>query len=186
MRIFLLLLTLLTARTALAAPQDPWVVDAGASRLAFNATQLSTFVNGRLPKWTGEIVLDPAVLGGARIDIRIDMRAAATGKKDVDDLLLGKDFLDVQRFPEARFVSTSIVSKGGDNYEARGKLTICDVTRDIVLPFALAIRQETANARGRLEIKRLDYGVGRNEWAGTNYVANEVTIDIAIVASRPR
>jgi polyisoprenoid-binding protein YceI len=41
-----------------------------------------------------------------------------------------------------------------------------------------------AAARGRLPLKRLDYGVGQNDWAGTGQVANEVTVDVNIVASR--
>ena len=96
-------------------------------------------------------------------------------------------------FPEARFVASTVVALGGDRYEARGKLTLRDVTRDVVLPFTLAIVDNPAQpgavratARGKLIIKRLDYGVGQNEWAGTGQVANEVTIDLNIVASRPR
>ena len=41
-------------------------------------------------------------------------------------------------------------------------------------------------ARGKLLIKRLDYGVGQNEWAGTGQVANDVTIDLTVVASRTK
>jgi len=60
----------------------------------------------------------------------------------------------------------------------------------VVLPFTLQIRDEgaasAATARGKLEVKRLDYGIGRNEWAGTTHVADEVAIEITVVASRPR
>ena len=73
----------------------------------------------------------------------------------------------------------------GDSYQARGRLTIRDATRDVTLPFTLRIQNGQATARGNLGIKRLDYGVGRNEWAATGYVANEVTIDITVVASQP-
>ena len=68
---------------------------------------------------------------------------------------------------------------------AQGKLTIRGVTRDVALPFSLRIQGRQATARGRLTIKRLDYGVGRNEWAAITYVADDVTIDIAVAASRP-
>ena len=54
-----------------------------------------------------------------------------------------------------------------------------------MLPFTLSLRDTQASARGRIEIKRLDYGVGRGEWASTNVVGDEVTIDIAVAASRP-
>lgn len=193
MRRLLIIAALLLARPALAAPQDVWAIDPRASSLAFTATQVGAFVNGKFPAWTGEIVLDPAALAVARIDIRIQTPAATANNNDVDSLLKGPNFLDVKKFPEARFVATTIVASGGDRYEARGKLTIRDITRDVVLPFALTIADDPARpgslrgtARGKLQIKRLDFGIGQNEWAGTGQVANDVTIDLNVVASRPK
>ncbi|MCW5734860.1 MAG: YceI family protein [Enhydrobacter sp.] len=170
---------------ALAGPNDPWTIDPARSRIAFGAEQVGKLIAGRIASWTGTIVLDPENLADARIDIRMDMRSTTTGARDVDDMLKGKDFLDVARSPEARFVSDAVNRGSGDGYQARGKLTIREVTRDVTLPFTLRIENGQATARGSLGIKRLDYGVGRNEWAATVYVANEVTVDIAVVASRP-
>lgn len=190
---WLVLAALLLSPPALAGPQDTWTIDPRASALTFTASQVGAFVNGRFPNWTGEIVLDPAALAAARIDIRIETPPVATNNRDVDSLLKGTGFLDVQKFPTARFVSTSIVAKGGERYEAQGKLTIRDITRDTVLPFTLAIADDPgqpgrlrATARGRLILKRLDFGVGQNEWAGTGQVANEVTVDLTVVAGRSK
>ena len=176
---------------ALAAPQDAWTIDPRASSIAFTATQVGAFVNGRFPNWTGSIVLDPSAPSAARIDIRIQTPTATANNRDVDSLMKGANFLDVQKFPEARFVASTVVAAGGDRYEARGKLTIRDVTRDAVLPFTLAVVDDPARpgalratARGRLTVKRLDYGVGQSEWAGTGQVADEVTIEVNVVASR--
>lgn len=177
---------------SLAGPQDAWTIDPKASALTFSVGQLGSIVSGRLPTWTGEIVLDPASLAAARIDIRIDTRAVSANNRDVDSLMKGPNFLDVQKFPEARFVSTAIAGRDG-RYEARGKLTIRDITRDVVLPFTLAIADDPATpgrlrgtARGRLQLKRLDYGVGQNEWAATGQVADEVTIELNVVADRAK
>lgn len=170
---------------AFAGPNDPWTIDPGRSRIAFGAEQVGKLIAGRIGAWTGTIVLDPQNLAAARIDIRMDMRSTTTGARDVDDMLRGRDFLDVARSPDARFVSDSVTRGSGDSYQARGKLTIREVTRDVTLPFTLRIENGQATARGSLGIKRLDYGVGRNEWAATGYVANEVAIDITVVASRP-
>jgi polyisoprenoid-binding protein YceI len=183
--LLILLLSLSLGAPAWAGPADPWTIDAAKSRIAFSVEQVGKIAAGRIGGWTGTIVFDPQDLPNARIDIRMDMRTAATGAKDVDDMMLGPNFLDAQRQPEARFVSSSVVSRGGEAYEARGKLTIRDVARDVVLPFTLRLQGSQATARGNLQIKRLDYGVGRNEWASTNYVADTVTIEIAVVASRP-
>lgn len=193
MRAWLILIVALFASPALAGPQDAWSVDTRASSLGFSVTQVGSIVSGRFPSWTGEIVLDPASPATARIDIRIDTRAVTANNADVDSLIKGPNFLSVQKFPEARFVSTSVSAKGGDRYEALGKLTMRDQTRDAVLPFTLQVADEPsqpgsvrATARGRIVLKRLDYGVGQNEWAGTGQVANEVTVDVNVVASRPR
>jgi len=185
MRALLLSLALAFSSPALAGPNDPWTIDPARSRIAFGAEQIGKLIAGRIGSWTGTIVLDPENLAAARIDIRMDMRSTTTGARDVDDMLLGKDFLDAARSPEARFTSDSVTRGSGDSYQARGKLTIRDVTRDVILPFTLRIENGQASARGNLGIKRLDYGVGRNEWAATGYVANEVAIDITVVASRP-
>ena len=189
---FILACALLLPLPALAGPQDAWTIDPRSSSITFGASQVGSIVSGRFPAWTGQIVLDPATLAAARIDIRIDMRPVSTNNRDVDSLMKGPNFLDVQKFPEARFVSTAI-SGSGDRYEARGKLTLRDVTRDAVLPFTLAIvddpaqpGRQRATARGRIVLKRLDYGVGQNEWAGTGQVANEVTVDINVVAGRAK
>ena len=190
---FALACLLLLPLPSLAGPQDPWTVDPRASSITFSVPQVGSIVSGRFPNWTGEIVLDPSSPAAARIDIRIEMRPATTNNRDVDSLMKGPNFLDVQKFSEARFVATSVATRGGDRYEAQGKLTIRDVTRDAVLPFTLAIADDPAQpgrlratARGRLIVKRLDYGVGQNEWAGTGQVANEVTVDLNVVAGRAK
>jgi len=185
LRPLLALLALLLATPALAGPADPWTIDASRSRIAFSVEQVGKIASGRIAGWTGSIVFDPQDLANARIDIRMDMRTAGTGIRDVDDLMLGPGFLDAQRQPEARFVSTSVLSRGGERYEARGKLTLREVTRDVTLPFTLRLRGNQATALGSLQIKRLDYGVGRNEWAATNYVADLVSIEVTVVATRP-
>jgi len=191
MRYWPLLAGLMVCGPALAGPQDAWTIDPGKSSLGFSVAQVGAIVSGRFPAWTGEIVLDPAALAAARIDIRIAMPPVTTNNRDVDSLMKGPNFLDVLKFPEARFVASSVVARGGERYEAQGKLTIRDVTRDAVLPFTLTIADDPARpgrlgatARGRLILKRLDFGVGQNEWAGTGQVANEVTVDLSMVAGR--
>jgi len=191
MRWWPLLAGMMVCGPALAGPQDAWTIDPAKSSLGFSVAQVGSIVSGRFPAWTASIVLDPGTLAAARIDIRIAMPPVTTNNRDIDSLMKGPNFLDVQKFPEARFLSSSVVAKGGERYEAQGKLTIRDVTRDAVLPFTLAIADDPAQpgrrgatARGRLILKRLDFGVGQNEWAGTGQVANEVTVDLNVVAGR--
>ena len=100
-RAFLLAVALAFSSPALAGPQDPWTIDPARSRIAFSASQIGSIV-AAASAWTGEIVLDPANLAAARIDIRIDTRpvrpTAATSTHDE-----GHGLPRCRRTPEARF-----------------------------------------------------------------------------------
>ena len=68
MRRLLTITALLLTSPALAGPLDVWTIDQRTSSLAFTATQVGSFVNGKFPTWSGEIVLDPTALAVARIE----------------------------------------------------------------------------------------------------------------------
>ena len=57
-------------------------------------------MSGRIGTWTGTIVLEPSDLAAARIDVRMDMRSASAGTKDIDDVMLGRDFFDAANMRE--------------------------------------------------------------------------------------
>jgi polyisoprenoid-binding protein YceI len=182
-----LLAGLLLAATAHAAPK--WTIEDG-SAIRFTAYQQGAPVDGSFRDFTAEIVFDPQDLAASRVAVAIATASVATGHKDRDTALRSSAFLDVATWPSAEFVSAELVHRGGDRYEAHGRLTIRDVTRDVVLPFELTIGESggrrLANAKGELTISRLDYGVGQGEWAATGTVGEDVVIRIEIAASAPR
>jgi polyisoprenoid-binding protein YceI len=175
-----------------AARAASWTVADG-SAIGFTATQQGRPVDGRFERFVATIEFDPDDLTHSRIEVEIDTASIATGHKDRDAALRSDSFFDVGRWPSARFASGAIVHDQGDRYEARGELTIRDVTRRVVLPFELTIAPQPgaagalqAKASGELTIARLDYGVGQGDFASTGTVGDEVVIRIAITATRPR
>ncbi|HSA81308.1 MAG TPA: YceI family protein, partial [Geminicoccaceae bacterium] len=132
---------------------------------------------------------DPADLANSRVEVEIDAASITTGHKDRDTTLRSSGFFDVAKWPTAHFTSAELTHESGDRYEAHGRLTIRDVTRDVVLPFELTIEEDggrqLAKANGELTISRLDYGVGQGDWASTKTVGEEVVIRIEIRATRP-
>jgi polyisoprenoid-binding protein YceI len=169
-----------------------WQVEDG-SRIGFTALQQGSPVDGGFEHFTAAIDFDPKDLGHSRVDVEIDTGSITTGHKDRDTALRSAAFFDVGKWPTARFTSTKLTHRSGDAYEAHGKLTIRDVTRDVVLPFQLTIGDAPAapgkllaEAKGELTISRLDYGVGQGDWASTNTVGEAVVIRIEIKAERPR
>jgi polyisoprenoid-binding protein YceI len=104
------------------------------------------------------------VIGAASID---------TGVEDRDNHLRSADFLDVERFPEIRFKSTSLQFQEGTKFRHTGDLTIRDVTRPIVLDAEL----EGVVAKDPWGKTRAAYSahgvIDREEWGMTWNVALE-------------
>ena len=61
-------------------------------------------------------------------------------------------------------------------------MTIKGTTRELALPFTLAVEGDTARARAEVSLARLVYGIGSDIPETT--VANDVTILLDIAASR--
>ena len=81
--------------------------------------------------------------------------------------------------------TTRIRSRGGNQYEARGRLTIKGQSRDVDLPFTLSIDGNRASMRGQTTIDRRDYGIG-NGGTGDDLISREVTITVRVDADRAR
>ena len=180
-----LLLGLLLAPPAAAQQATPWKLDHGQSRLGFLFTQSGSQYEGSFADWTADIVFDREDLANSSIDITIEVGSVDTGNADRDGLLRSSMLFDTFTWPQARFVADELAATGDGGFEARGQLTIRDVTRDVVLPFTMTDRQPQGSvlAEGRLEIDRLDYGVGQGQWQDTSMVADAVAIVFEVVAS---
>lgn len=190
MRHAAILLTLLLPLAALPAPATAadgsapaWRVDHQASSLGFLFRQSGSEYEGRFAEWSAEIAFDPEDLPASAVEVTIDLASADTGSEDRDQLLRSAPLFDVASHPEGRFRSSEIVA-AGEGYEARGELTLRGVTREVVLPFTLAIEAGVAEAAGRLEIRRLDYGIGQGQWQDTSMVADPVAIVFELRAER--
>jgi polyisoprenoid-binding protein YceI len=143
---------------------------------------------GRFRRFAPQIQFDPADLAGSRFVVEIDTRSADTADGDRDAALASGDFFATDRWPTARFETTGFTAKGPGKFEARGRLTIRDVTRDVLLPFTFARASDGQHATlaGGTTIRRLEFGVGQGEWTDTTWVGNEVKIRFELkLASAP-
>ncbi len=179
----------LTALLLAAAPSQAataWTTDAAGSRLEFTATQAGGAFDGVFRNFRADITFDPADLDGSRFRVDIETATADTGEKDRDRTLSGSDFFAVERWPRARFEADRFVALGAGRFEARGKLTIRDTTREVRLPFAFQPSASDARAEmsGGTTIRRLDFGVGGGEWIDTTLVGNDVRIRFVLRLQR--
>jgi len=86
----------------------------------------------------------------------------------------------------AKSSAERFVAPGNGRFEALGKLTIRDVTREIRLPFGFKPAADGARAElaGGIAIRRLDYGVGQGEWQDTQWIGDEVRIRFTLHLQR--
>jgi polyisoprenoid-binding protein YceI len=173
------------AIAAAAAPPPPhFVLEPTRSLLRFSFVQAGATNSGRFGKYTADVLFSNENLTGSKIDVTVDITSLDTGDMERDDTLKGADLFDVKKFPTARFVSTKIVSSGAGRYEAQGKLTIRNVTKDIKLPITFQTKVEQGKTMGyltgRAAIKRLEYGVGQGDWKSTEWVNDDVSVTFSL------
>lgn len=166
-----------------AASAQAWTVDKARSTLGFSGKASGTAFSGRFKTWDAQIIFDPNNLASARVVATVALASADTANADRDELLPTSAFFDVRKFPQATFVASRFVSKGGNQYEASGDLTIKGVTRTVTLPFTLAITGNTAQMTGAVSLNRSAFGVGTGQWASEKTIDTAVRVTINLTAT---
>lgn len=161
-----------------AASAQDWTVDYAASSVGFETEAFGSTARGEFTDWTAAIRLDPADLATARIEASVLTASGDTGNGSFNDAMLGEAGLAPDNHAEARFVSDDI-RRAGTGYEAHGQLLIKGTAQPAILPFSLEITGRRAVAEARLEIARVDFGVGDGSWGDT---ASQVSIVLHIEA----
>ena len=171
-----------TLAPAVFAAPATYRLDPAKSTLSFGFAQAGARNKGRFDKFDVNFVFDAAQSQATRLDVAVQVGSLDTGDKDRDSTLHGADLFNVAKFPQAHFSATSFTRTDATHYEAAGKLTLRDVTRDLRVPFTFvpADGSSAGNMTGQVLIKRLEFGVGQGEWKSTEWVADEVAVSFAL------
>jgi polyisoprenoid-binding protein YceI len=109
-------------------------VDTKNASVSFNFVQDNT--KGTIDEISASIQLNPMDLGKSIIKGTANVAALSTENKGRDKHLKSKDFFDVENYPTMKFTSSSI-EKDGDNFIAKGSLTIKDVTKEVTFSLTM-------------------------------------------------
>lgn len=172
-------LTLLIPLSIAAAPQ--WQIVPNESELTFTATQNGAPVYGKFKKFTGDINFDPHQLNTSAVKIVVDMNSVSDSYNQLVTTLKGKDWFDVQHFPQTIFKSTEFTKTGENTYQSKGMLTIRDKTLPVTVNFLLdSYSPSKAHAKGSATISRTAFGVGQGEWANTSTIKDNVQVNFTL------
>jgi polyisoprenoid-binding protein YceI len=156
-----------------AAASDSSVV-AATSWLGFTGSAAGAPFDGRFSRWQAQINFDPATAELGHAVVTVDMTSAVTGDRQKDQALPQSDWFAAASFPKATLNVQSFRTKGGNDYEAVGTLTMRDVTKAIVMPVTIEVTGNTLHANGHLDLMRSDYSIGQAtsaQWAALEVVA---------------
>jgi polyisoprenoid-binding protein YceI len=185
MKILPPLLALLSlAAAARAAPATAWTVDKTASAVRFSSTVNGQAFSGIFRRWDAAIRFDPQNLAGSSVRASIETASAVTGDADRDQALPTAAFLSAAKFPIAVFSAENFKDQGAGHYLAIGQLTLRGVSKPLTLPFTLAVTGSGARMTASIDLNRLAFGVGQDEWKSTTALPATVKVNITIAARR--
>lgn len=116
-------------------------------------------INGIFKGLKSSISFDEANPANSKITASIDATSANTGNGMKNKHT--KQGLGTEQYPQIKFESTS-VSKKGDGFEALGKLTIKDVTKDIAFPFTFTKNETGGVFAGKFSVVPKEYHVDKS------------------------
>lgn len=163
-----------------------WNVDYSKSKLGFGVQWSGQPFGATFKKWNAAIDFDPNDLAHAHVVATIDLASEASDSPDNDEGIQGAEGFQVSQFPAAKFEASSFTHGSGDQYAAKGFLTIKGVRKPVTLNFQLHISGDRAHMSGTADVMRGDWGLGEGEWASEKTISHKVGIFVELTAAKAR
>ena len=164
-----------------------WQLDPYHTQVEFSARHLGMMtVRGNFDEISATADIDPEHPETASVEVTISTASIRTNNGIRDNDLRSSNFLEVEKYPEITFKSTSVEASGDDHYKLTGDLTIKETTHPVVLD---VVRYGEFNDPGMMghriaygattKINRKDFGL-RNSMLldGRLVVSEEIQITI--------
>jgi polyisoprenoid-binding protein YceI len=201
-KIFVFLLAGLMASSAVIAggpdktkPADKtWAVDTKNSKVVWNAKKVTGTHAGVVPLNSGSLILDGDKLKGGTfvLDVK-DLTVTDVKDAEMNGKLTGHlknaDFFAVEAHPQAKFVITSVASKGAGAYDVTGKLTIKGITNELKFPATVKSDGKKVTADAKITVDRTKYDIKFRssnffQNLGDKAIDNDFTLDVSLVANK--
>jgi len=164
-----------------------WQLDPYHTQVEFSARHLGMMtVRGYFDELSATADIDPEHPEAASVEVTISTASIRTNNGIRDNDLRSSNFLEVEKYPEITFKSTSVEPSGDDHFKLTGDLTIKETTRPVVLD---VVRYGEFNDPGMMghriaygattKINRKDFGVSLSMVLdGRIVVSEEIQITI--------
>ncbi len=168
--LFIIISILLTSSPSLLLAEEYRIDTEGAhASINFKIKHLGySWLTGRFNTFKGAFVYDEKNPKMSKIELSVNTASIDSNHAERDKHLRGKKFLNVNKFPIAKFSSTNYTPTGNNTAKLEGKLTLHGVTRPVIMNVTqLGAGKDPWGGfrRGfetRLSIRLHDYGIKHN------------------------
>ncbi len=115
---------------------DKYVIDTDGAHASINFSIQHlgySYLTGRFNTFSGDFTYDPKNVAASTINVTIDTTSVDSNHAERDKHLRSSDFLNVEKFPKATFVSKKIVPDDEGEFDIVGDLTLNGVTKSITI-----------------------------------------------------
>lgn len=186
---------LVGSSSANAQAADDWKIDPYHSKAGFAVKHMMiSNVRGEFSKVSGSAQYDGKDIKTAKVNAVIEASSIDTGNEDRDKHLKNKDFFDVEKFPEIKFVSKKSSPAGAGKFKLTGDLTMHGVTKEVTLDVegpSEAINDKHGSikvgavATGKVNRKEFGLSYGGVMDNGGAMIGDEVAITLDIELAKP-
>jgi polyisoprenoid-binding protein YceI len=180
------LILVATSFGAWAAPEN-YKIDDAHSFANWGIRHIVGRTTGTFTDIKGTLMLDLANPNTGSADVTINILSIDSGHRERDIHVLTGDFLDGNKYPNMRFVSTGFKSTGKDAGVMTGQLTLHGATRSVDIPYKILgfaadpWGNQRAAFEGKFTLNRGDYGITKFlDSSGGGLLGNEVDITLLV------
>ncbi len=161
-------MTLLATSSALA---DDYKIDKKGAHafIQFKISHLGySWLWGRFNDFDGSFSYDEKDPAASKVSVTIKTASVDSNHAERDKHLRNADFLEVSKYPEAKFVSTKYTDKGNGKASITGNFTLHGVTKEIVIDSTHIGAGDDPwggyrrGFEGKTRIALADYGIKKN------------------------
>lgn len=133
-----------------------YTIDTASSRIDWIGSKVTGSHDGGFKHFQGQFTVVDGKIADTGNEITIDTTSLWSDTDRLTGHLRSADFFDVEKYPTATFVSTS-VNQAGTNATVQGDLTMHGVTKNISFPAQIQVSEDTVHVKAEFSINRFDF-----------------------------
>jgi polyisoprenoid-binding protein YceI len=118
------------------------------------------------------------------LHVTVDVRSATLSSADLDEAMAEKTWFDSATYPVASFTANVAQLADGQEFLARGMVSIKGVERELDLPLHVSIEGNRMQMSGNVSLSRLDFGIGTGEWLSDSSIGHAVIVKFEVLLQK--